>query len=154
MTPLDAFSTAVALTHRSIDYDWAKLRAIQRAGGIDVFPYGTPNESRRAGKGLCREIAILAVDVAYQHGATRSRLLIGAIPTVGCSHCRGDNHAWCELYDETVPMWGDPTNGADIDTPAWYETKGYVPDYTLRYGPVDAEGHLGFPEQFDYRKAP
>lgn len=99
---------------RGMKYDRDKAQAMLEVG--DLWPYMTPDEMRRYRQGVCRELAILALDTALRltdHGTFA--LMIG-----DTNADTNPDHAWCEGRTGDECWWADPTNEDEAHRPGWF----------------------------------
>ena len=133
MTVKDALAEATREGH-TIHYARETSAAIAIVG--DIFPYLTEEEMCREHQGLCRDIAIHTIGLAYRLQPGVYFLMVGDSDQ---DPERIPDHAWVEALDsETGIWWSDPTNGDEIHKPQWYTR--LTAQRSYRYAVVDGRG--------------
>lgn len=95
-----------------IKYSYAMLEALTILQS-DPFPYALPEETKRSGYGICRDMAIcLANDLKLARPDCKVYVVVG--------ERQGWGHAWVEAIDGSQIYWCDITQSTIAAAPSWF----------------------------------
>ena len=140
MTMVEAL-TEGARQARNMKYAHDTLRAMREVG--DFWPWMTPDEMRRERQGLCRDLAIYAIDTAIRLAERGTfALVIGDTDDPDTA----PDHAWCEVALGAEAWWADPTNTDAVHRPGWFSR---LTPQRVYVAALDGQGKLAFVRRED-----